>query len=349
MQVSPDGAPQMPTTRNPLVQQDRLQLATSSVPAADGRALLLPQAPTGPRGHGTNALPRRVLPPAPQPSRNQAYTGNNNHSRGATLPGISQPQNLGRDLNSNQNQGYRAPHGGRGGFGRGYGGTQQGSAQIHSGPGGYGRGLSGQRHLPTSQAGTGGYRNGGEPSMHDPRPQHIQEAGVRRVNGRRGGRGKDGKTADSEYAKYLDELNEESRRNGDPLLMGDRFSGHAYLQRQVRPSEDVGFEFDPPTPVMAPVMAPVAAPPLPTNSGLLATSSGPFALNMVPSAPFVGSSLAVPRANSTPPSLVPFGFGNLVFGQEAGTVTSNLPSPRKTSRFFSTTEDEDEEEEEKKG
>jgi hypothetical protein len=72
---------------------------------------------------------------------------------------------------------------------------------------------------------------------------------------------------------------------------------------------------------------------------------------MPPSTPVAGSSLAVPRARSTSPSLVPFAtsdFSNLVFGREAGTVTPHIPSPRKTSRFFGSEEEDDEEEEEKK-
>lgn len=339
VQISPDGLPQMPTTRNPFAQQDRLQLPASSNAGADGRTLLQ-HVPTGPRSHTTSGPLRQALLRPAQRNGSQAAAGMNDLSRGATLPANIQPHSLGRDFGSNQ--GYRAPHRGRGGFGSGYGGVQQGSAQIQSGLGGYGRGFTGQHYLPATQAGTGGHRAAGEVSMHDPRPQHIQETGHRRTHGRRGGRGKDGKVADSEYAKYLDQLNDESRRNGENLLMGDRFSGHAYLQRQIRPSEDVGCEFNPPTPVMAPATGHA----LPANPGLLAAPSGLFALNMLPSVPLAGSSLTVPRASSTIPSPAPFAasdFDNLVFGQEAGTVTPHHPFLRKTSRFFGKKDNEEEE------
>jgi hypothetical protein len=49
--------------------------------------------------------------------------------------------------------------------------------------------------------------------------------------------------ADSEYARFMDELNEESRLRGDTLLNGDALSGHA--QAQVR------FNIQPPSPMKA--------------------------------------------------------------------------------------------------
>jgi hypothetical protein len=52
-----------------------------------------------------------------------------------------------------------------------------------------------------------------------------------------------GQRADREYARYLDELNEESRRQGETVLEGDRFSGHAQLQ--------VRFNIQPPSPSQA--------------------------------------------------------------------------------------------------
>jgi len=57
---------------------------------------------------------------------------------------------------------------------------------------------------------------------------------------RRGGRGRLGQKADSEYAKYLDEMNQLSRENGDEVLHGDVVSGHAASQ--------VRFAVQPPSP-----------------------------------------------------------------------------------------------------
>jgi hypothetical protein len=52
-----------------------------------------------------------------------------------------------------------------------------------------------------------------------------------------------GQRADREYARYLDELNEESRRQGQAVLEGDILSGHAQLQ--------VRFNIQPPSPSQA--------------------------------------------------------------------------------------------------
>jgi hypothetical protein len=52
-----------------------------------------------------------------------------------------------------------------------------------------------------------------------------------------------GQRADREYARYLDELNEESRRQGEAVLEGDRISGHAQMQ--------VRFNIQPPSPSQA--------------------------------------------------------------------------------------------------
>jgi hypothetical protein len=56
-----------------------------------------------------------------------------------------------------------------------------------------------------------------------------------------------GQRADREYARYLDELNEESRRRGQTVLEGDRLSGHAQMQ--------VRFNIQPPSPSQASAMA----------------------------------------------------------------------------------------------
>lgn len=59
---------------------------------------------------------------------------------------------------------------------------------------------------------------------------------------RRGGRSHGHvRKADTEYGRFMDELNEESRRQGDTILAGDRLSGHA--QAQVR------FNIQPPSPM----------------------------------------------------------------------------------------------------
>jgi hypothetical protein len=59
---------------------------------------------------------------------------------------------------------------------------------------------------------------------------------------RRGGRSRGHvRKADTEYGRFMDELNEESRRQGDTILAGDRLSGHA--QAQVR------FNIQPPSPM----------------------------------------------------------------------------------------------------
>jgi hypothetical protein len=44
-----------------------------------------------------------------------------------------------------------------------------------------------------------------------------------------------GQQADQEYARYLDELNEESRRQGHTILEGDRMSGHCQVRFTLHP------------------------------------------------------------------------------------------------------------------
>ncbi len=160
---------------------------------------------------------------------------------------------------------------------------------------------------------------------------------------RRAGRGKDGKTADVEYGKYLDELNLESTERGERIPQGDRWSGEARaIERFGVPGfslnvrnfgEEVAQEFAfavvPPSPI-APVAPSSSAPPAPS-----ALEGRHFAPASVASfaAPGGGVWLSMPSSRSTSPASLAEMTGT-VFGQQPGTVTPRDSSLARARRLF---------------